>query len=94
MAKNIPSLHLDHRAVKQMQIAAAQRAASDLEDDIARLNNPGPSSFNNFHFVLSLPYQRLHFVGVVTGGFVVGDILLCDGGAVVPDGLFGLESRL
>lgn len=77
-----------------MQITAAECAASNLQDDITRLDDLGPGSFDDFNLVLALPHQCLHLVGVVSGSLIVGDILLRDGGAIVPNGLFGLVSRL
>lgn len=77
-----------------MQITTTQCTASDLEDDITRLNNLGAGSLNNFNFVLALPHQGLHLVGVVSSRLVVGDILFRDGGSIVANSLLGLKSRL
>lgn len=77
-----------------MQIATAQCTASDLENDVARLNKLGAGSLDDFNFVLALPHQGLHLVGVVSSRFVVGDILFRDGSSIVANSLLGLKSRL
>lgn len=94
MPEDIALLHLHHGPVQQVQVAAAERAAGDFEDDVAGLDELGAGGFDDLDLVLGLPHQRLHGVGLVTGRFVVGHVLLRDGAAVVADGLFDLVGCL
>lgn len=76
-----------------MQIASAQCTSSDLQNNIPGLNDLWPGSVDDLNLVLRLPYERLH--GLALAALcVIGDILLCDGAAIVTNGLFGLEGCL
>lgn len=79
--------------MKQMQVTSAESASGDFQNNIPGLNDLGPGSIDDLNLVLRLPHKRLH--GLTPAAFcVVGDILLCDGAAIVTNGLFGLESCL
>lgn len=76
--------------MKQMQVTSTEGAPRHFQDDIPGLNKLGPGSFDDLDLVLSLPDKSLHCVGVVSGRFIVGDVLLRDGAAVMANELFDL----
>ena len=79
MAENVALLHLDDRAVEEMQVGTADGTAGHFENDIAVLDNDRAGDCDHLDFVLALPDKSLHglggmaILGAVTGG--VGDVL-------------------
>lgn len=78
--------------MQQVQVGTTDSRASDLQDDIAVLDDDRARNRDDFDFVLCLPDQRLHGLGRVSvlGAIAswVRDILGRDGVATVADDLF------
>jgi hypothetical protein len=84
--------------MQQVQVATADSAASDFEDDVVVLDYNGLRDFDDFDFVLAHPGERLHRLGgmaiLAAVASRVCDVLFGGSIAVVAKELLNLGSDL